>query len=381
MNEQQLTRNQIQAILESQTRKVDESKRKRTVCVHWLSNQCKKDERCEFLHVFQEDKIPPCRYYLQEGDCSKGDKCVFRHVNAQEKRTEDCPYYERGFCRLGIFCSLNHYQKKICQNYMYGFCPKGPDCDLEHIKSVIADNETTLKILANFPDNENWFDKNALSQSHQQQQQQPWQKAMVKVRCHRCGSVGHKSTYCQEEQITPEQLNQILAEDEQYNMQNRAVLCFKCKRYGHYANVCPTRSQNNQAVDAIGQLFPNLNFDTGTTSTANIGAATTNIFGIQGTNDQAPSGYADQNISQLDHQNEAMNSAGGDPNDITQNLRNIQRMLDGQGGVGAGSSQDNQMVRVTSVSLQELPLTFEQINMAINNCAMVIQQEGFMSMQ
>lgn len=51
---------------------------------------------------------------------------------------------------------------------MYGFCPKGPECDKEHVKSVIADNETTLKILANFADSENWADKNALSSTHQQ---------------------------------------------------------------------------------------------------------------------------------------------------------------------------------------------------------------------
>lgn len=88
---------------------------------------------------------------------------MFRHVNPSEKRTEDCPYYERGFCRMGFFCTLNHIHKKVCENYIYGFCPKGPDCDMEHVKSVIADNETTLKLLANFPDNENWADKNALS--------------------------------------------------------------------------------------------------------------------------------------------------------------------------------------------------------------------------
>ncbi len=81
---------------------------------------------------------------------------------------------------------------------MYGFCPKGPDCEKEHIKGLIADNETTLKILANFPDNENWADKNAMSSSHQSQSHQPWIKQMNKVRCHKCGEVGHKSTYCQE---------------------------------------------------------------------------------------------------------------------------------------------------------------------------------------
>jgi hypothetical protein len=96
---------------------------------------------------------------VTEGVCQKGDKCVYRHINPVEKRTEDCPYYERGFCRLGLFCSLNHNHKRICENYTYGFCPKGPECDKLHVKSVISDNDTTLKILANFPDSDNWFDK------------------------------------------------------------------------------------------------------------------------------------------------------------------------------------------------------------------------------
>jgi hypothetical protein len=32
-----------------------------------------------------------------------------------------------------------------------------------HAKSVVADGDTTLKLLANFPDEENWADKNAMT--------------------------------------------------------------------------------------------------------------------------------------------------------------------------------------------------------------------------
>jgi hypothetical protein len=32
------------------------------------------------------------------------------------------------------------------------------------VKTVIADAETTLKLIANFPDEENWADKNAMTQ-------------------------------------------------------------------------------------------------------------------------------------------------------------------------------------------------------------------------
>ena len=88
---------------------------------------------------------------------------MYRHINpTNPKSTEDCPYYDRGFCKIGLQCMFNHIHRKICENYIYGFCPKGPECDKVHVKSVIADTDTTLRILANFPESENWADKNAL---------------------------------------------------------------------------------------------------------------------------------------------------------------------------------------------------------------------------
>lgn len=86
---------------------------------------------------------------------------------------------------------------------MMGFCPKGPDCDKTHIKSIISDSDSSLRMLANFPEAENWADKNILAVN----QGNFMGKMMIKVRCHRCGEVGHKSTYCQEDPISPEELN------------------------------------------------------------------------------------------------------------------------------------------------------------------------------
>jgi hypothetical protein len=63
MEDMKLSVNQISAIIESQNQRVDESKRKRTVCVHWLNGQCKKGDACEYLHVYQEEKIPACKYF------------------------------------------------------------------------------------------------------------------------------------------------------------------------------------------------------------------------------------------------------------------------------------------------------------------------------
>jgi len=45
---------------------------------------------------------------------------------------------------------------ELCPNYIAGFCPKGPNCKQKHLKSVVIDEQTSLKQLANFPDSENW---------------------------------------------------------------------------------------------------------------------------------------------------------------------------------------------------------------------------------
>jgi cleavage and polyadenylation specificity factor subunit 4 len=232
------SRNQLNAIEESQQQRVDESKRKKTVCVHWLADQCKKGDRCEFLHVYDPEKIPPCRYFQKDGTCHKGDKCQFQHTKAvsvgggaagargvvagggeagAKERQEFCPYYERGFCKIHWFsCPFGHNtdNKELCVNYLIGFCPKGPDCELYHLKGgVIADSDTTLKILANFPDKENWTDRNAISS----QQPAIYQKNMQRVRCYNCGEIGHKSSYCIEEPLSAEEKQKILAEDNYYN--------------------------------------------------------------------------------------------------------------------------------------------------------------------
>mmetsp|Transcript_31695 Transcript_31695/g.30986 ORF Transcript_31695/g.30986 Transcript_31695/m.30986 type:complete len:282 (+) Transcript_31695:6-851(+) len=245
--------NQIQAIINSTTTKVDDQKRKRTVCVHWLRGQCKKNENCEFLHVYQEDKIPPCKYYQQNGECQKGEECVYRHIPNEQKRQEECPYYERGFCKRGYFdCQFIHMSKKICENYLYGFCPLGPNCDKEHLKTVISEHDTSLKILALFPDSEDYHDKNAFFQGNMFMGMKPQNHVI----CHRCGKEGHKSTYCQEEQVSQEEINEKLMMS-QSQIPDLKVLCFKCKKYGHYANLCPTKQQT--AGGLVGGAFGQVN--------------------------------------------------------------------------------------------------------------------------
>jgi len=119
---------------------------------------------------------------------------------------------------------------------------------------VISDTETSLKLLANFPDYENWQDKSVINQPSSSMG--PYSKQYNKIRCHNCGEAGHKSTYCQEDPLAEEERNKLLAEDPHYNQQNMTVLCFKCNHYGHYANVCPSKGKLAKDDDVEMVVIP-----------------------------------------------------------------------------------------------------------------------------
>ena len=72
--------------------------------------------------------------------------------------------------------------------------------------------------------------------------------------CFRCGVMGHKSTYCQEEQICDEQLSQILAHVQQNSSSQINVTCFCCNQKGHYANLCPFKEIIKQEQTKVDQL-------------------------------------------------------------------------------------------------------------------------------
>lgn len=138
---------------------VDEQKRKKLVCVHWLKSRCTRGDTCDYLHQYDQDKLPICRYYTQHGHCQKEEECVYRHPKisdnigiAGNKKAENCPYFERGFCKLppDIFsllyyssvenaCQFSHLpgSQNICQNYLLGFCPLGPECQDYHLKCML----------------------------------------------------------------------------------------------------------------------------------------------------------------------------------------------------------------------------------------------------
>ena len=157
---------------------------------------------------------------------------------------EDCPYFDQGFCKLGsVHCPMSHVQRELCPDYQLGFCPRGPNCHREHIKSLIKAEPMSLGKLANFPAECDWLDRSTIRSAKEDESSSKrlQQKTQARIRCHNCGVVGHKSTYCQEDACDPEELNRLLAEDKEYSAHNKGVMCFFCQLYGHYSNVCPER--------------------------------------------------------------------------------------------------------------------------------------------
>lgn len=210
--------NEIQAYNHSLTYKVDESKRKQKTCIHFMKNECKKGKHCQYMHVLDEEKVPICRFYKETGSCQKESQCIYRHPKPDEaslKKCEVCPYYERGFCKvghsklynIGDCCQFSHeFPSNICQNFALGFCPLGPNCPFVHVKSLISPQDMQLMILANFPQDENWIDNKLHLQNVMPSGPRGGMIDFNKPICHRCGSEGHKSTYCQDDKIEQEQL-------------------------------------------------------------------------------------------------------------------------------------------------------------------------------
>ena len=59
---------------------------KQIVCWKWLENSCKQeDATCNFLHSYDESRLPICRYFLRYGECRNRPHCVYKHTNQQVK--------------------------------------------------------------------------------------------------------------------------------------------------------------------------------------------------------------------------------------------------------------------------------------------------------
>ena len=100
---------EFETLLDQEPVKEDPSKRfafkaihKKVVCRYWLNNCCKKGDTCEFLHSFDEERMPECRKGSLCGDPS----CFLKHPSKDDKPV--CPNFSAGFCSLGHSCQWRH---------------------------------------------------------------------------------------------------------------------------------------------------------------------------------------------------------------------------------------------------------------------------------
>lgn len=146
------------------------------VCRHWLRGMCIKGESCDFLHIFDNSRMPLCRNYRKHGFCPEHDigVCPLRHeddnnntssihqidhsaedsaddTSSMPKLSED-PTSQRESSQpparphshnhtYESFSEMNggsgggggHSQKNICMRYLFGFCSAGPACQQRHV--------------------------------------------------------------------------------------------------------------------------------------------------------------------------------------------------------------------------------------------------------
>lgn len=76
---------------------------KKEVCRYWVRNNCTKGSNCNFLHEFQQDKMPLCT----NPNCNN-NMCFFKH----ELKKTLCSNYENGFCSFGNTCPHLHVTKE-----------------------------------------------------------------------------------------------------------------------------------------------------------------------------------------------------------------------------------------------------------------------------
>lgn len=77
---------------------------RQTVCRHWLRNLCMKGDKCGFLHQFDKERMPTCRYFAKYNECKEPD-CPYKHSNDDVK---ECNMYKLGFCIHGPHCRYKH---------------------------------------------------------------------------------------------------------------------------------------------------------------------------------------------------------------------------------------------------------------------------------
>ena len=65
---------------------------------------CMKGNDCGFLHQFDKQRMPTCRFFAKYNECKEPD-CPFKHSLEDVK---DCNMYKLGFCIHGPNCRYRH---------------------------------------------------------------------------------------------------------------------------------------------------------------------------------------------------------------------------------------------------------------------------------
>ena len=63
-----------------------------------------KGNNCGFLHQFDKQRMPTCRFFAKYNECKEPD-CPFKHSLEDVK---DCNMYKLGFCIHGPNCRYRH---------------------------------------------------------------------------------------------------------------------------------------------------------------------------------------------------------------------------------------------------------------------------------
>lgn len=96
----------------------------KTVCKHYLRDQCKMGEDCRFIHEYDISRIDMCKF---RDECTNA-YCFYNHG---QERVNECPCHERGVC-VHVHCTDAHSRYQICERYLAGFCPLGSKCEKRH---------------------------------------------------------------------------------------------------------------------------------------------------------------------------------------------------------------------------------------------------------
>eukprot|EP01053_Blabericola_migrator_P009952 Blabericola_migrator_1__9951@NODE_54_length_16124_cov_113_894563_g50_i0_p5_GENE_NODE_54_length_16124_cov_113_894563_g50_i0NODE_54_length_16124_cov_113_894563_g50_i0_p5_ORF_typecomplete_len492_score65_62YTH/PF04146_15/7_2e03YTH/PF04146_15/2_9e34Torus/PF16131_5/6_4e07Torus/PF16131_5/0_42zfCCCH_3/PF15663_5/1_4e06zfCCCH_3/PF15663_5/1_6zf_CCCH_4/PF18345_1/1_1e08zf_CCCH_4/PF18345_1/9_5e03zf_CCCH_4/PF18345_1/3_5e03zf_CCCH_4/PF18345_1/8_7e03zfCCCH/PF00642_24/4_7e05zfCCCH/PF00642_24/2_2e02zfCCCH/PF00642_ len=99
------------------------------VCRHWLRGMCIKGDSCDFLHIFDPSRMPPCRQYGKHGRCAEHEQgtCPLRHDDMNIATPE-------GPVAAADMTASRHSSNVVCIQYLFGYCQSGPFCAQRHVR-------------------------------------------------------------------------------------------------------------------------------------------------------------------------------------------------------------------------------------------------------